>query len=332
MTADRKATILVVEDEVIIACEIKIKLEKLGFKVPVTVVTGEEAVLQAEALKPDLVLMDIVLKGKMDGIDAADEIRRRFDIPVVYLTAYTDVQMMERAKKTEPFGYLLKPFEQMELFSTIEMALHKHEVECRYREGMATLVASMEATINALASLVETKDPFTAGHQRRVAELASAIGRELALPDEELQGIRLASLIHDIGKIAVPAEILSKPGQLIPAEFEIVKTHPQAGYDVVKDIRFPWPIARMLQEHHERMDGTGYPRGLRGDEMLLESRIIAVADVVEAMVSHRPYRPAGDLEVALREIEENRGSKFDPDVAGACLMLFRKKGFAFVEK
>jgi putative nucleotidyltransferase with HDIG domain len=183
--------------------------------------------------------------------------------------------------------------------------------------------------VQAIASIVELRDPYTAGHQRRVAELASAIASEMCLPSNQIEGIQMAAVIHDLGKIAVPAEILSKPTKLKKSEFELIKDHPQAGYKMLKDIAFPWPIARIVQEHHEKIDGSGYPGGLTGDNILLESRILKAADVVEAMASHRPYRPALGIDIALMEIEKNRGTYYDCKVVDVCLNLFRNKGFQF---
>jgi PAS domain S-box-containing protein len=191
------------------------------------------------------------------------------------------------------------------------------------------LQRSLSATVTALASTVESRDPYTAGHQHRVSLLASAIGRELGLSEDDIQGIFFASVIHDVGKIRIPAELLSKPGKLTTLEFELIKSHAQAGYDIVKGIDFPWPVAQMILQHHERLDGSGYPNGLRGEAILRGAKILAVADVVEAMMSHRPYRPAIGLNAALAEIENGRGRLFDPAAVDACLALFRLKGYRF---
>ena len=194
-------------------------------------------------------------------------------------------------------------------------------------ESAQRLRRSLEATVEAIAAMVETRDPYTAGHERRVAQLATAIAREMGLPPEQIEGIHFGGLIHDLGKLYVPAEILSKPGRLSPLEFELVKQHPQAGYDIIKAIEFPWPVARMVLEHHERLDGSGYPNRLQGDAILFEARLLAVADVVESMSSHRPYRPALGTDFALEEIERNRGRLYDATVVDVCLRLFREKGF-----
>ena len=173
------------------------------------------------------------------------------------------------------------------------------------------------------------RDPYRDSHQKRVSQLACAMAREMNLPEEQIEGIRVAGNIHDIGKISVPMEILSKPGRVNKSEFGIIKSHTQAGYDILKTIEFPWPIAQIVLQHHERMDGSGYPQGLSGKDILLEARILGVADVVEAMVSHRPYRPALGIDKALEEISKNRGVLYDPEVVDACLKLFTEKRFEF---
>jgi len=186
---------------------------------------------------------------------------------------------------------------------------------------------ALGATVQAIAMAVEARDPYTAGHQRRVADLARAVATDMGLSADKIEGIRTAAIIHDLGKISIPAEILSKPAKLSPVEFKIIKTHPYSGYEILKEIEFPWPVARMILEHHERMDGSGYPGGLKGAETLLESRILQVADVVESMASHRPYRPTLGIEAALDEIWKNQGKLYDLEVVDACIRLFRKKGY-----
>jgi PAS domain S-box-containing protein len=195
------------------------------------------------------------------------------------------------------------------------------------RRSVERIRKVLRATVQAIVVTVETRDPYTAGHQRRVADLARSIATEMNLPDDQIDGIRMAATIHDLGKISVPADILTKPTKLKKPEFDLIKEHSQSGYDILKDIDFPWPVARMVLEHHERMNGSGYPNGLTGDNILLESRIIAVADVVESMGSHRPYRPSLGIEAALEEIEKNKGTFYDNAVADACMRLFREKGY-----
>ncbi len=191
------------------------------------------------------------------------------------------------------------------------------------------LEKSLEESIKSIAYTVESRDEYTAGHMKRVGQLASAIARELGLPEDAIHGIELASTIHDVGKIAIPVEILTKPGKLSKVEFMLVQTHVEAGYDIVKNIQFPWPIARMILEHHERMDGSGYPQGLKGDEILLGSRIIALSDVIEAMSTHRPYRFVVGIDAALDEIKQHRGTLYDAQAVDACLKLFAEKRFTF---
>lgn len=197
------------------------------------------------------------------------------------------------------------------------------------RRQLLQLQSNLEGTVRAMAAILEMRDPYTAGHQARVADLAAAIAARIGLPDERAHAIHLAGVVHDLGKIQIPAEILSKPGRLLDIEFSLIKTHPQAGYDILKDIDFPWPIAQMVLQHHERLDGSGYPQGLKGEAIMLEARILCVADVVEAISAHRPYRPGMGTEVALEEITRNSGILYDQQVVEACLALFHEQDYRF---
>lgn len=446
----KKQVILIVEDERIVADDIRMSLERLGYSVCGIVSSGEEAVEKAKGMRPDLVLMDIVLQGKMNGIEAAEVIRSGFDIPIVYLTAYSDHNTLERAKTSEPFGYILKPFEDRDLKTTIEMALYKHKMEKLLRESeekyrtlaenaydaiyvlsqegfqyanpafekltgwkkedldkkrfnfwdivhpdetalvknikrermpssgefrivskdgsvkvvevnsakvgkrrearrigimrditgrkkaeeeleksLERLKRTFEDTVNALVSALERRDPYTAGHQKGVANLACAIAQEMHLSKDKIDGLRLAGLVHDVGKIQIPTEILIKPGHLSETEFLMIKIHPQAGYDILKEIDFPYPIAEIVLQHHERMDGSGYPQGLCGEQILLEARILAVADVVEAMSSQRPFRPALGIGMALEEVSKHRGKLYERRVVDALLRLVKENRITF---
>ncbi len=205
----------------------------------------------------------------------------------------------------------------------------RRRAEEALKESLEKLHRALDGTVSALAATIETRDPYTAGHQRRVAQLACALARELGFSEDQLQGIQVSGFLHDIGKIAVPAEILNKPGKISEHEFSMIKTHPQVGYEVLKGIEFPWPVALTILQHHERLNGSGYPHGLSQEDILLEARILAVADVMEAMVSHRPYRPALLVNQALEEISQHRGILYDPEVVEVCLQLFTEKGFEF---
>lgn len=213
--------------------------------------------------------------------------------------------------------------------SIIRDITEQRRTEEELQQSYKSLRTAMNGTINSMASLAEAKDPYTAGHQQRVAKLAMAIGKELGLSEEQVEGIRVAGILHDIGKISIPAEILSKPGKLRKSEFDLVKDHSDVGYGLLKVIEFSRPIAQMVLQHHERMDGSGYPNHIAGDAIMKEARIMAVADVIEAMSSHRPYRPALSIEKALLEIIMKKGILYDPEVVEACVRLFNDKGFTF---
>lgn len=208
----------------------------------------------------------------------------------------------------------------------------RKQAEEQLHQSFYNLEKTLEGTIQAITLMVETRDRYTAGHQQRVTQLACAIAREMGLSSKQIQTIRIAGLLHDLGKIFIPTEILSKPGRLTDIEFAIIKTHPKAGYDILKNIDFPWPIADIVVQHHERIDGSGYPSGLQGEEITLEARILAVADIVEAMSSHRPYRPSLGLDRALKEVIDNKGVFYDPDVVDACLRVFVEKRFKLGEE
>ena len=628
--------VLVVEDESVVSKDIQESLKGLGYKVCGTAFSGDEAIKKAESLQPDLVLMDIVLKGDIDGVEAAETIRARLHVPVIYLTAYSDEHTLNRAKVTEPSGYILKPFDERELHTTIEVAMYRHTMQKRFKESerwFATTLKSigdaviatntegritfmnpvaelltgwkqtealgrdlgevfsvrdqdgciliknpvakvleeavvvdlrnnllfgkegttlivddsaapivdddgnilgavlvfrdvtegrraeekrtklnsllmavrsmnesllrmksepelfqqiceslanvvnfklvtislldkdrceikpvayagaeegfltlctftwdelaegrgpvgraittgapavvnntqqdpsyeawrsealrrgfkstialplvnngevmgsldvhsgekdafgpeeieflMEAagditvalkslrlereletslagmkkvlgeTVEAIACMSEMRDPYTAGHQRRVAQLASAVAKEMGMSDDQIEGIRVSGFLHDVGKIVVPAEILSKPGRINNAELNLIKTHSSVGYEILRLLEFPWPVAKAVLQHHERRDGSGYPEGLTGEALTVEAEILAVADVVESMASRRPYREGVGIEKALNEISEGKGTLYNPQVVDACLVLFREKGFQFDER
>lgn len=208
---------------------------------------------------------------------------------------------------------------------TVKGLLSLRDLMDHYHENMERL---LEDTVFALSSAVEKRDQYTAGHQARVMQLACAIGKEINLSEKQLSGLRMAAVIHDIGKLYIPTELLTKPGKLLDVEMNYIKIHPQEGYDILKGISFPWPIAEIVLQHHERLNGTGYPKGLLGDQILMEAKIIAVADVIEAMATNRPYRPMLGMDKAIEEIQKNRGKLYEPSVVDACvIILHREKMF-----
>jgi putative nucleotidyltransferase with HDIG domain len=196
-------------------------------------------------------------------------------------------------------------------------------------ESLNRLQAMMQQTVETIAAILEMRDPYTAGHQRGATRLACAIAAEMGLDADRIAGLRVAGFLHDIGKIVVPAEILNRPGQLNKYEFNIIKTHSQVGCDILKNIDFPWPVSAIVLQHHERLDGSGYPAGLTGSDICPEARILAIADVVEAMASHRPYRPSLGIGEALAEITRHKGTLYDHEGVEACIRLFKEKGFKF---
>ncbi len=195
------------------------------------------------------------------------------------------------------------------------------------QKTLAKLRSALGGIIAVIQEVVEKRDPSTAGHQRRVADLARSMAKDMGLSEEQVDVIRLAAIIHDLGKISIPSEILAKPGKLTDSEFDFIKLHSKSGYDILSAVELPWPIADIILQHHERLDGSGYPQGLKGEDILLEARILAVADVVEAMASHRPYRAALGIDEALEEISSKKGTLYDPGAVDACLNLFRQKGY-----
>jgi PAS domain-containing protein len=215
------------------------------------------------------------------------------------------------------------------LAADLSFGIYAWREHAGHERATSALQESLRATVEAVAMAVELRDAYTAGHQRHVAELGAAVAREIGLSEQQTEGIYFAALIHDVGKISIPAELLSKPVKLSPLELRMIQTHAQTGYDIIKGIKFPWPIGQIILQHHERLDGSGYPNHLKGEAILIEAKILAVADVIDAMMSHRPYRPALGLEVALDEIEAGKGRLYDPAAVEACVNLFRNKGFSF---
>ncbi len=316
-------------------------LKEEGYEVR-SAISGELALHAASISPPQLVLLDIRMPG-MDGYEVCRRLKAdaaTCDVPVIFVSAAAETDEKVQGFKVGAVDFVTKPYQRDELLARVRTHLElnrlRNNLESLVDERTAELIESEKKlreslleSITALAAVVEMRDPYTSGHQHRVAQLAIAIARELKLTEDRIEGIHLASVVHDVGKIRVPAEILSKPGKLTALEFGLIKEHSQNGYEILKNIAFPWAIAQIVWQHHERLDGSGYPQGLRGDEILLESRIVAVADVVESMISHRPYRPGLGLEVALEEVVRHKDTLFDPVVVAACVKLFRELDFRF---
>jgi len=210
-----------------------------------------------------------------------------------------------------------------------EVKLNCNQVDKELKQTYKKLQKIIEGTANIITKVVETRDPYSTGHQQRVSKLATAIAREMKLPQDKIEGAKIASLVHDIGKVNLPTEIISKPGKLIEVEFNLVKNYPKVGYDILKKVDFPWPIAEIVLQHQEKIDGSGYPRGLKGDEICIEAKILGVANVVEAMSSYKSYRPALSIDEALAEIVKNKNILFGPEVVDTCIKLFKEKDFKF---
>jgi len=327
--------ILLIEDDQAHVEAIQRAFLDSGMKTDVQVArTLREYRALAAAQTPHIAIMDLNLP---DGraLEALSSPPGDGPFPILLTTSYGDEQIAVSAMKAGAIDYVVKSPEAFATMPrTVERALRewnllqeRKRAEINLLETNQRLSQAITATIQVLSMTVEARDPYTAGHQRRTTILAEAIAGEIGLPPEKIEGLRMAGRIHDIGKICVPSEILSKPAKLTPAEYDLVKTHSKKGYEILKDVESPWPLAEIVYQHHERTNGSGYPRGLKGDEILLEARIIAVSDTVEAMASHRPYRPALGIEAALEEIDENKGVLYNSDVAATCLKLFREKGF-----
>lgn len=278
----------------------------------------------------DVVLLDLMLPDSQ-GLDTLARIRGRAPrVATVVLTGLLDEAIGISAVKAGAQDYLVKgQVEGSLLVRALRYAMERRQSEEALESSLEKLTRTIDGIIRAMALTVEVRDPYTAGHQRRVAQLAGATAAEMGLSSDEVRRVSVAAELHDLGKISIPVEILCKPGLLSESEFALIRMHPRAAYDILSGIEFPWPIAEVVLQHHERLDGSGYPSGLRGDAILPDARIIGVADVLEAMTSHRPYRPAPGVDKALAEIKQGSGIMYDPDVVCACRRLFEQNGFSF---
>jgi putative two-component system response regulator len=353
--------ILVVDDEPLILDTITRIFQMDNYAV-FTAQSGREALAILDSIPIHVVVTDYCMPG-MNGIDFLKEIRRhKPEIIRLVISGCSDIgPVIAAINEGHIYKFIPKPWNTDELKRIISEAVEyyssgqnvikqRNDLE-KNNESLQILISHlsqivsyqvseledslvrikkvMENTIQAVAITMEKRDPYTAGHQRRTSELCCAIADLLDISERIKEGLRLAATIHDIGKISLPVEFLAKPTRLTDMEFEWIKTHVDAGYEILKEFEFPWPVAEIVYQHHERTDGTGYPRGLNGNDILLEARILAVADTVEAMASHRPYRNALGIEVALDEIKNNKGKKYDPYVSDACICLFEEQKYSF---
>ena len=338
------AKILVVDDEESIREFLGELLEGKGYECKTAADVAEARGL-IEENDYELIVCDVRMPGE-SGIDFAQFVTKAYpETALVMISGIDDPEIARHSLEIGAYGYIVKPFKLNEVIINVSNALLRRDLETQnrqHRENLEKIVLertdalqkalndtrmAMERIVQAVALTVEIRDPYTAGHQKRVASVACAIAAEMGLSEEKIEGLRMAGYIHDIGKISVPAEILSKPGKISVHEFAIIKSHPEIGYEILKDIDFPWPIAQTVYQHHERVDGSGYPLGIKGDKIIIEAMITAVADVVDAMASHRPYRPSLGVVEALEEIEKKSGVLYDPAAGKACLNIFREKGF-----
>ena len=316
-------------------------LQDEGYEVR-SAIGGELALHAALSNPPELVLLDIRMPG-MDGYEVCRRLKAdpaTCDVPVIFVSAVTETD-----EKVQGFGlgavdFVTQPYQRDELMARVRTHLELHRLRhhledlveertAELRQSEKKLRTSLLDSVAGLAAIFEMRDPYTAGHQRRVAELAGAIAAGLGWDAARIEMVTTAGLLHDVGKIIVPAEILARPGRLSELEMDLIRGHAAASAALIAGIEFRGPVAAIVNQHHERLDGSGYPRGLAGDEIILEARILAVADVVEAMASHRPYRPALGIDAALEEIEQHSGGLYDAEVAAACVELFRRQGFTF---
>jgi len=278
----------------------------------------------------DAMLLDLGLPDSQ-GLNTIESVRaKKASLPIIVLTALNDESVAIEAVRRGAQDYLIKGSITGSMLSRIiRYAIERKNYEEELKRSLEKFTRALNGTVKAMAMAVEIRDPYTAGHQRRAADLARTIAQEMNLAPERAEGVRLAGMIHDIGKISIPAEILSKPSLLSSIELSLIKIHPQVGYDILKEIDFPWPIAKTVLQHHERINGSGYPAGLKNDEIILEAKVLAVADVVEAIASHRPYRPAFGTKEATDEITREQGILYDPAVVKSCLRLFQGKEYSF---
>ncbi|MBE0586025.1 MAG: response regulator [Desulfofustis sp.] len=305
---------------------------------------GQQAIDYAVKFHPNLILLDIMMP-EIDGYQVCAALKKdqaTATIPIIFITAMQDTASKTKGFEEGAVDYITKPFHTAEVLARVNTHVELGEMkaqlmsqnallEQKVKFKTAELQEMLNSSIISMARMMEIRDPYTAGHQQRVAQLACAIAGKMGLSAHMIEGIRIASLLHDVGKIRIPVSILSRAGTLLDAELEVIKIHSQIGFEILKNIPFPWPVAQMVFQHHERLDGSGYPLGLREADLLLESKILTVADVTEAKSSFRPYRQALGLEATIAELKEYRGIYYDKTAVDACLELLVNENFTFAE-
>lgn len=337
---------MIVDDEPSLRITLTKFLHNEGYEAT-SCANAEEALVAFQHGWYDVVVTDIIMP-KMTGIELMKALRTQSnDVQIIVMTGEPTVESAVMAVQNGASDYISKPIHKEEFIRIVAKAIEfkhlldqKKELEIRnqeYRENLEKMVEirtlalqnSMKSIILLLSQVVETRDPYTAGHQRRVGNLAAAIAQKMNLPQEKAEEIRIIGYIHDIGKISIPSEILSKPGKLSDIEMAMLKSHSSTGFEMLSGVNLPETFAKTIHQHHERIDGSGYPLGLKGDEILLEGQILMVADVVEAMMSHRPYRASLGKEAALNEILSHKGLKYREDIVDACVQVFNQDGYEY---
>ncbi|MBT8338906.1 MAG: response regulator [Desulfatitalea sp.] len=326
LQSNENFTILIVDDDETIRMMLKTGLQLVGFHCHAA--EGAQPALKVlDNRQVDIVVADIRMPD-VNGMDLLRIIKGKYSADVIIMTGYVDDFNYEDIVQQGASDFIQKPVRIAEFVARIKRVLSERTAKADRLNALTDLKLNldkfqraMEGIVKAISMAVEIRDPYTAGHQERVAELACAAAREMGLAEDDVYGLRMASVIHDLGKITVPAGILAKPGRLSPLEYELIKNHVQAGYDIMKQIEFPWPLANIILQHHERLDGSGYPQGLFDGDIMMQARILAVADVFETIASHRPYRPALGLTRAIDELKHHSGTLYDAQVVAVFLKL-----------
>lgn len=335
----RQPLVLIVDDDVI---NLDVLVESLqdAYRIGIAK-NGVKALEYINASKPDLVLLDVMMP-EMDGFEVCEQLKasqETKDIVVIFLTALQDTESKHRGFELGAVDYITKPFNTVEVRARVQTHLSvkkmreelSHQnlfLQQKVEEKTQQINAMFKSTIQVMSHMVETRDPYIAGHQSRVAGLACLIAEKMGMSFDTIENIRIAGILHDIGKIRIPLDILNRPGSILDVEYDLLKIHPKTGFELLNGIPFQQPIAEIVYQHHEKLDGSGYPRGKMESDILNEAKILSVADVVEAMSSHRPYRAALGYDFAMKEIQRHAGKHFDKEVVKACHLLF-KEGFTF---